>query len=329
MTVTASTTETRIRPLNIRDDLLEVADLIEICFASTLDEEGRDFLRHLRAAARDARYLSWMQSAADRMLSHAPLYGFVWDQDGRIVGNLNLFPIPRGGTVLYWIANVAVHPDYRRLGIARQLTRRALRFLRERGIHTAWLQVRDDNPVAYHLYQSLGFIERYRRSTWQADGRNPLPRPASSGITVRARQSTDWASQADWLRRLYPAEVGHSLSLNIPLLGPGLWSRLLRLLEGKEQEDWCASDGKTLLAAASWQPARGLIDPLWVASSGEREEEALAALLQQARQSLAFRSHPLQVNYPAGRADEAFRRAGFWLHQTLVWMSIDTGKAES
>ena len=66
---------------------------------------------------------------------------------GRIVGNLSLIPFVRRGHVVYLIANVAVHPDYRRRGIARQLTQTALDYLRQRGVSSAWLQVRDDNPV--------------------------------------------------------------------------------------------------------------------------------------------------------------------------------------
>ncbi len=158
MTAIQMLTHSHIRKVNVRQDLLAVADLIEVCFSSTLDEDGRDYLRHLRWAARDFNYLSWLQGAAERIA--APLYGFVWEENGRIVGNLSLIPFVRRGHFVYLIANVAVHPDYRRNGIAHQLTQTALDYVRRRGVSSVWLQVRDDNPVAYHLYLSLGFIER-------------------------------------------------------------------------------------------------------------------------------------------------------------------------
>ncbi|RPJ49686.1 MAG: GNAT family N-acetyltransferase, partial [Chloroflexi bacterium] len=113
-----------IRKVNIRQDLLAVADLIELCFANTLDEDGREYLRQLRWTARDMNYLSWLQGAAERIST--PLYGFVWEENGQIIGNLSLIPLNRGGRLVYLIANVAVHPDHRRRGIGRLLTQEAL-----------------------------------------------------------------------------------------------------------------------------------------------------------------------------------------------------------
>ena len=111
-----------IRKVNIRQDLLSVADLIEICFAQTLDEDGREYLRQLRWTARDMNYLSWLQGAAERIAP--PLYGLVWEENGRIIGNLSLIPLNHNGKLIYLIANVAVHPDFRRQGIGPCLPRK-------------------------------------------------------------------------------------------------------------------------------------------------------------------------------------------------------------
>lgn len=121
-----------IRKVNVRQDLLAIADLIEICFSTTLDDDGRDYLRNLRSAARNSFYLSWLQGASEHLST--PLYGFVWEELGRIVGNLSLIPLMRQGQVYYLIANVAVHPNYRRRGIGRQLTQTALDYLRQRSV---------------------------------------------------------------------------------------------------------------------------------------------------------------------------------------------------
>lgn len=57
--------------------------------------------------------------------------GFVWEENGQIIGNLSLIPSTKGGRRVVVIANVAVHPDHRRRGIAHELTQRALQTLRQ------------------------------------------------------------------------------------------------------------------------------------------------------------------------------------------------------
>ena len=321
MTAIPLVATSHIRQVNVRQDLLAVADLIELCFASTLDEDGRDYLRQLRWTARDATYLSWLQGAAERIA--APLYGFVWEEGGRIVGNLSLIPLYRGGKITYLIANVAVHPEFRRRGIGRELTQAALDHLRQRGVDTAWLQVRDDNPVAYHLYLSLGFIERARRTTWLGYPGPGATRQLAEGISVHRRRAHDWDQQVGWLRQIYPPEVTWNLPLNLARLSPSPWQRLLRFLRGEDQGHWTARRGERPVGFLSWEPPRSAHDALWLAALPEHEEQAILALLPYAREMLARRGRPLSLNYPAGRAGEAFLRAGFSHHQTLVWMSVD------
>ncbi|MBW1953122.1 MAG: ribosomal protein S18-alanine N-acetyltransferase, partial [Deltaproteobacteria bacterium] len=68
------------------------------------------------------------------------------------------------GYVVYWlvademhILNLAVHPAYRRQGIARRLLQEALHRARGLGARQAWLEVRPSNQAAQSLYHSLGF----------------------------------------------------------------------------------------------------------------------------------------------------------------------------
>jgi ribosomal-protein-alanine N-acetyltransferase len=55
------------------------------------------------------------------------------------------------------IASLAVHPDYRRRGLAAALIGRALRELRAAGIRRVELMVRVGNTAGEQLYRSLGF----------------------------------------------------------------------------------------------------------------------------------------------------------------------------
>ena len=53
--------------------------------------------------------------------------------------------------------NVAVHPDYRRKGIARNLVLALSEALQKRGIKGLMLEVRQSNAPAIALYEQLGF----------------------------------------------------------------------------------------------------------------------------------------------------------------------------
>ena len=55
--------------------------------------------------------------------------------------------------------NVAVHPDYRRKGIARQLVTELVAALAKKGVHSLALEVRASNAPAIALYEQLGFIQ--------------------------------------------------------------------------------------------------------------------------------------------------------------------------
>lgn len=68
------------------------------------------------------------------------------------------------------IMNVAVHPDYRRQGIAETLISRLAEDLKDRGIHALLLEVRVSNGPAIALYEKLGFRQAGLRKNYY---RNP------------------------------------------------------------------------------------------------------------------------------------------------------------
>jgi ribosomal protein S18 acetylase RimI-like enzyme len=86
--------------------------------------------------------------------------------DGQVVGllDLELEPAPgvlydtraRGGVI--W--HVAVHPDYRRRGIATALLDRALELARRQGLELVQAWTRDDEWV-HAWYEACGFQRRY------------------------------------------------------------------------------------------------------------------------------------------------------------------------
>ena len=98
----------------------------------------------------------------ERGYHNATCAHFGWVEDGRIVGTAGAlirsdFP---HFTLKYrcygWIMDVYVLPEYRRRGIARQLTQRTLDWLREKHVKVALLSASDE-ARRLGLYESLGF----------------------------------------------------------------------------------------------------------------------------------------------------------------------------
>jgi ribosomal protein S18 acetylase RimI-like enzyme len=57
-----------------------------------------------------------------------------------------------------WIREVAVRPEYQRMGIGRKLVTQALSYGKENGAVRGFLQADECNIYAIHLYESLGFV---------------------------------------------------------------------------------------------------------------------------------------------------------------------------
>lgn len=314
-----------VRPLNVLRDLPAVADLIELCFSSTMDNDGQRYLSDMRRASHDDSFLNWASHMAET--TSMPLMGYVWEQDGRIVGNASLIPFRDHGQRIYLIANVATHPDYRRRGIGRALTERCMQQARDKGAHAIWLHVRDDNPGAIRLYEGLGFAEIARRTTWHAipDRFVPIPR---SDLQITMRQPRFGAQQQDWLRRLYPDALSWYHSWNFNALRPGFLSWVYLLFVDFNIKQWAAIRNDELLATLSWMPQGGRSESLFTAVPPIPPEdglhvalhgEALTQLLIHARRALSNHSS-LAMDFPAGVLDDAIRDAGFRPRRTLLWM---------
>ncbi len=160
-----------IRPLNPARDLTQIGRLLSHTFRDEFDGDmawmRMPILREVAAYVWAASFMPAMPYA---------LGGFVWEEAGRIVGNMTITPDEsRAGQ--WVVSNVAVEDEFRRRGIARALMQAALHDLQERKARVVILQVRPQNTPAIRLYQQLGFeivdtATRYRRSSSP-----PTPRP--------------------------------------------------------------------------------------------------------------------------------------------------------
>ncbi len=143
-----------IQPFVPYRDLTSLASLIEVAFGSELVTTDSHIVQDLRQLAMLGPLLRGSGSAA------SPFAGYVWYEDGRLVGNVSLSPEKEDHTV-WTVSNVAVLPEYRGNGIAGQLIDQAIRYARSRGARQLSLQVRPDNAGAVALYLHRGFRTLY------------------------------------------------------------------------------------------------------------------------------------------------------------------------
>lgn len=313
----ASQSNQQLRPFDPRCDLAPVADLVELCFADSLDLDGREYLRRMRTAASGSNWLGW---AAQAEWSQPAMGGFVWLEDGALVGNVSLIPYFVGGRRFYLIANVAVHPDYRRRGIARQMTIEAIQYAHRRGAPSAWLHVREDNEPAVRLYRELGFSERARRTSWHSGG-DYLPPLLKPGERIALPPRRAWERIRIWLRKDYPPELSWHTPLRINFLNPGIIGTAIRFLYNTQIRQWGLISGNRLACSLAWMPIGRNSSTIWLAAPSECPPEHIHALLACAQRDIST-ARPLSLDYPARQHEQAIRSAGFIAAQTLIWMEL-------
>lgn len=305
-----------LRRLDVRKDLTRVADLVELCFFDTLDPEGRQYLNEMRRAAQNPSVIRLANSLMEE--SAFMPSGYVWEEAGQLVGNCSLIPVTIEGKRGYMIANVATHPDYRGQGIATALTIASLRHAREHRVSSVWLQVREDNPSAIHIYETNGFIERLRRTSWFSGPSFPNE-TTPAGVNVVNRQPYHWASQRLWLKALYPRDMAWNIPFDWNLFRPDIWGKFYRAFSLEFLRHWSVERDGVLKGVLSWKHSTGFTDTLWLAIPELFDHEAILSLLISARSSMR-REQPLSLNFPARTAVDLLQAAGFYPHQTLIWM---------
>ncbi len=301
-----------VRPLDIHRDLAAVADLIKLAFGERLDAEGHSLIRHMRQAARDRAFLRW--AARQGEVRGMPLSGYVWEEEGRIVGHVSLIPMGTRRRPVYLIANVAVHPARRRRGIARTLVQRALEHAQVRQVREVWLQVDTDNYGAIALYEQLGFRILFRRRLWRWVGLPAPPRPP--GLRLTRLRFSDAPQHATWLQQAYPARIAWFYPLALPeALAPTVGGTLRRWLTKTLVRQVAVRQDERLVLALARLRTRSAYDALYLAAPNPPSIEALA-LAAWTLNHLATR--PVLLEYPA--QEDGFERAGFALHRDLIWM---------
>ena len=96
---------------------------------------------------------------------------FAAEQNGRVIAYAGAWYI---APFEYDIANVAVHPEYRRMGVGRLIMRGLIEAAENEGAEDITLEVRPSNTAAIRLYEGLGFREEGRRRAYYTDGEDAI-----------------------------------------------------------------------------------------------------------------------------------------------------------
>ena len=108
----------------------------------------------------------WSEQSVASELDNKLAFWLVATEDDAVAGYIGSQTVMDETDVM----NVAVHPDYRRQGIAEALVKELVENLKKMGSHCLTLEVRASNAPAIALYEKLGFIQIGRRKNYY---RNP------------------------------------------------------------------------------------------------------------------------------------------------------------
>ncbi|MGQ9584907.1 MAG: GNAT family N-acetyltransferase [Anaerolineae bacterium] len=315
-------------------DLAQVADLIDAAFGDEIDEEGRRVLQEMRAMSRAGPFL-WLLSRTSLEFQET-FGGYVWVEEGRVVGNVTLNRLTPGGH-RWQISNVAVAAAHRRRGIARRLMTCSLEHARAQGGDWVLLQVRADNAPAISLYKDLGF-ETLGGETYMAwEGTLPLRLETladaglPSGYALREIQPNEWPTEMALARAAMPPLMQWEQPVRSQHFRrssvPGWWAFLTRRLSGREVRRLGVFDAEGELMAR-----------LELRLKHRRRQAELRVLVAQRGRGLAER--PLlraglaflpdqgpfgaEARFPAdlNEVREALLEAGFGEKRTLVHMRL-------
>ena len=202
-----------IRRFDIGSDLRPVAELIADAFAVELDERGNAALREMRIMSYVGGFLKLLNRTTGEF--DDVFNGYVWVDEGRIVGNVTVQKADRHGS-RWQIANVAVAPDCRGRGIARRLMAQAIGHIEDAGGKWAVLQVYEKNAAARNLYDTMSFEYVGGKSELVLDQVPPLVTAgriahcysfsANHWQELHQLANNQLSSQAQWWRPLRSAE---------------------------------------------------------------------------------------------------------------------------
>jgi ribosomal-protein-alanine N-acetyltransferase len=117
-------------------------------------------------------YSPWSTAQFKEEFAGIPTTRFmsVAEADNQIVGYCGVF-LPAPG-VEADVLTIAVLPDFRRQGIAREFMRQIEEWAKDRGASASMLEVEKSNSAAIGLYKSLGYLQISVRMDYYGPGQD-------------------------------------------------------------------------------------------------------------------------------------------------------------
>lgn len=309
-----------IRPVNMPHDLGQLVDLLKLVFGESLDADDRQLFGHSGSNAVNELMVRF--NPASSRLAH----GFVWQIDGRIIGNATLLSTKMWDRFL--VANVAVHPDFRRRGIARGLMQAITSSVRSRGGRDILLQVVKTNQPAIDLYESLGYRRIGNLTTWHAPATRlrPIPDGDERLPEIVPLPNRRWRDAY----ALDVAAVPADLNWPEPLLPDAYrrmwWQRAGDFMNGRQVETWMAAEGGALTGVVTIASEWGRSHLLSLRVRPDHQRQLERPLLAKALRRLQYLSRrSARIDHP--EADEMtgqlLQEANFTVQRTLTHMRLD------
>ncbi len=318
-----------LQPVDLSRHLGGIAELIELCFSHELDAGARGLIREMRWLSRTGPALRVLQVG---LMGQQPWnLGFVWVEAGRVVGTVSTQPAT-GRRETWIVANVAVHPDFRRRGLADQLMRATLDLIGRQGGVRAILQVDDNNLGAVTLYRRLGFGRVTTQTTWMRPAHLAPPPFQPAPFDVRQRGPGEWRAHLALASLVRPEGLAWGHPLAAGDLRPGLARSLEQVLTARFEQHWVAFDpapagaaSPRLAGALTVQANTGDGDRLvLLVHPGFRGQLELPLLAHGLRRR-GRRPLPVRVEHSADdeAASQALAHLGFQPRRSLRWMQYD------
>ncbi len=308
----------KIRPFQIKTDLDQTAELIELSFDPFLDTEGHIYLQRLRDTC-----LKWKKFPFTFYLSHSNMIpaGIVCETtDQRIIGHISLFPITVSGENAFLIANVCVHPDFRRNHIAEDMMKAALNISVQTSAKALYLQTRREVPESTEMYLKLGFSEDTRRTEWKLPFENR--KSANEGAFFFSKSSISEKKTFDFnFAHFYPASIYWNLNYDPHLFLPG-WKGFIRnQLSGRQNSfDKIVDPNGRILCWTVWQEMSGSTDSVWFIPNGDISDEEAEICLVMIGDRYEM-TKQIQINTQQNFLTSSFQAAGYQIQSQLIWMS--------